>query len=100
MFVVTTEANELHAGLLLVKMMCTVYEIMTSDSRPEDEGNKFLINGVTFETTVIFTGTPVRTCIVHSEKYLNEKRRANLQAIQRSKILVIFLDRRHRKLFF
>jgi len=58
---VTTEANELHAGLLLVKMMCTVYEIMTSDNRPEYEGNKFFINGVTFETTVIFTDTAVRT---------------------------------------
>lgn len=61
MFVVTTEAIELHAGLQLVKMMCTVYEIMISDSRPEDEGNKFLIKGVIFETRVIFTGTAVRT---------------------------------------
>ena len=61
MYVVTTEATELHAGLLLVKMMCTLYEIMTSESRPEDEGNKFLIKGVTFETRVIFTGTAVRT---------------------------------------
>lgn len=42
-------------------MMCTVYEIMTSDSRPEDEGNTFHINGVTFEATVIFTGTADRT---------------------------------------
>jgi hypothetical protein len=70
--------------------MCTVYEIITSDSRPEDEGNKFLINCVTIETTVIFTGTAVRTRIVHSEKYLNEKGRANLQVIQRTKNLVIF----------
>jgi len=60
-FVVITEATELHVGLLLVKMMCAVYELMTSDSGPEDEGNKFLIKGITFETRVIFTGTAVRT---------------------------------------